>query len=400
MLINIKPLKKYSDFRLLFIGQNISFLGNMVSYVAVPYQVYQLTKSNFLVGALGLVQLFFIVIFGLLGGTFADRLNRRRLMLNCEVIMIITTLCLLLNSMLAKPSMTAIFILVAIFQSVYGFHNPSLNAITQKIIATEDFPAVSALTSLSRSISSIAGPAIGGFLIALFNFKAAYLFDLLSFFVSFTCLYFMNNIEHEKPEKKSVMQDLMHGFRFALSKSELIGTYLIDIVAMLFAFPVALFPAMSEQWGGAKSVGILYAAMAIGGAIISLFSGWTNKVKFHGKAVIIAASVWAIFIFGLGFAHSFYFAVFFLMMAGAADMISGIFRQIIWNKTIPNSMRGRLSGIEMISYMSGPLLGNARAGWVAASTSVTTSLWSGGLLCFICVTLTAYFLPKFWKYKP
>ena len=399
MLLNISPLKKYPDFRLLFIGQNISFIGNMISYVAVPYQVYELTKSNFLIGALGLVQLFFIVIFGLIGGTFADRLNRRKVMLTSEIIMIIATLCLLINSLLAKPSIIAIFVLVAIFQSVFGFHSPSMNAIIQKIIPTKDFPAVSALNSLSRSISAIAGPALGGLLISIFSFKAAYLFDLLSFFISFSCLYLMSNVEHERPEKKSVLHDLLLGFRFALSKPELMGTYLIDIVAMLFAFPVALFPAMSEQWGGAKSVGVLYAAMAIGGAFISLFSGWTSKIKFHGRAVVIAASLWALFIFGLGFTHSLFYAVFFLIMAGAADMISGIFRQIIWNNTIPNTMRGRLSGIEMISYTSGPLLGNARAGWVAASTSVTVSLWSGGLMCFICVILTAYFLPKFWRYK-
>ena len=175
------------------------------------------------------------------------------------------------------------------------------------------------------------------------------------------------------------------------------GSYLIDIVAMLFAFPVALFPAMSHQWGGAKAAGFLYSGMAIGAFIISLFSGWTAFVTRNGRAVVISASLWAFFILWLGFTDNLYIAVLLLILSGAADAVSAIFRQTIWNYAIPNEMRGRLSGIEMISYMAGPLLGNVRAGYIASAFSVQLSLTSGGILCLVGVILTAFLLPKFWN---
>lgn len=160
----------------------------------------------------------------------------------------------------------------------------------------------------------------------------------------------------------SRLADAAAGIKFALSRPELIGTYLIDVAAMLFAFPVALFPAMAEQWGGARIAGMLFSSMAIGSLIATLFSGWSTRVRRHGRVVVIAAACWGIFIIGVGLAPVPWLAVLFLILAGGADMISGLFRRVIWNHSVPNAMRGRLSGIAMISYMTGPLLGNTRAG--------------------------------------
>jgi MFS family permease len=398
MLINIAPLKKYRDYRLLFFGQMVSFLGSMVSYVAVPYQVYELTKSNAMVGALGLVQLGPVLIFGILGGAYADRLNRRKLLLISEIIMTLTVFLLMVNAALPSPSVVAIYILVAIMQGVLGFHRPSMEALTQKMVEPSDYSAVGALGSFRFSVGAIAGPALGGALIASFGLKGAYFFDFLTFFVALICIYKMTSVPNPEARQTSPLSDIKEGLSYALSKPELIGTYLIDIVAMVFAFPVALFPAMSEGWGGAKAAGILFSSMACGALIATLLSGWTSKVTRHGKMVVIAASMWGLFMIGVGFASQLWIAVLFLALAGGADMISGLFRGVIWNHSVENKMRGRLSGIEMISYMSGPLLGNARAGWVASQTSVTISLWSGGIICFIAVVITALLLPKFWSY--
>lgn len=376
----------------------ISFLGSMVSYVAVPYQVYELTKSNALVGALGLVQLGPVIIFGILGGAYADRLNRRKLLLVSEVLMILIVFLLGLNAWQPEPSVTAIFILVGIMQAVLGFHRPAMEALTQKIVEPKDYAAVGALGGFRFSVGAIAGPALGGTLIASFGLKGAYFFDLLTFIAAFFCVYMMNRVPDPDPRESSPLSDIREGLSYALSKPELIGTYVIDIVAMVFAFPVALFPAMSEKWGGAKAAGILFSSMAIGALIGTLLSGWSSKVKSHGKMVVMAAALWGVFMIGVGFAPSLWVAVLFLALAGGADMISGLFRGVIWNHSVDNRMRGRLSGIEMISYMSGPLLGNARAGWVAAKTTVPISLWSGGIICAFAVVLTAFFLPKFWKY--
>jgi MFS family permease len=399
MLIDISLLRRHRDFRLLFIGQLISFLGSMVSYMAVPYQVYQLTKSNALVGALGLAQLLPVLLFGLLGGAYADRLNRRRLMLSCESGMAVVVGLLLLNSLASRPSLVAIFVLVALLQAIAAFHTPAMEALTQKLVAPSEYASAGALSGFRGSAGAIAGPLLGGVLIAAVGLTGAYLFDLLSFLAAVVCIARMSPDASPKAEAHSPVADAAIGIRFALSKPELIGTYLIDIAAMFFAFPVALFPALSLQWGDARMTGVLFSSMAIGSLIATLLSGWSSRVRNQGRVVVIAAASWGVFIVAAGVAPTPSLIVLFLILAGGADMISGLFRGIIWNHAVPNSLRGRLAGIAMISYMSGPLLGNARAGWVASLSSVSFSIWSGGLACFVAVIATSIALPKFWAYR-
>lgn len=399
MLINIEPLRKYPQFRYLFIGQLVSFLGSMISYVALPYQVYELTKDNSLVGMIGLTQFLPVLIFGLLGGTFADRLNRRKLLLYSEVLMSFLVFGLMLNAFQEKPSIAVIFGLVALMQSVLGFHRPAMEAMTQVLVDPKDYASIGALSSFRYSFGAIAGPALAGIIIAKFGVKMAFAIDVATYLVAVVCIYLLAPMADPAKSEKSALADAKEGLKFAISKPELIGTYLIDIVAMIFAFPTALFPAMSENWGGAAAAGILFSAMATGSLIMTLFSGWTAKITAHGKGVVIAASIWALGIVMVGFSNSLWVAFAFLAIAGGADMISAIFRGVIWNRTVPNQLRGRLSGIEMISYMSGPLLGNARAGWVASQFSVKFSLYSGGLICFVAIFITALCLPKFWKYQ-
>lgn len=399
MLLNIRPLRENRDFRLLFFAQLISFLGSMVSYVAVPYQVYALTKDNALVGLLGIVQLLPVIVLGILGGTYADRLNRRKLLIVSEFLMCLLVLILALNGARAEPSVIAVFVTIAIFQGVSGFHRPALDALVQKIIKPEDYATAGALGSFRYSLGAIAGPALGGVLISQFGVSGAFFFDFLTFLVALILLARMTKMPDPDPRETSPFEDMKAGLRYAFSKPELIGTYTIDIVAMVFAFPVALFPAMSEAWGGANAAGLLFSAMAVGSLILTLFSGWTSKIVYQGRGVVIAAALWALFIVGVGYASTLWVAVGFLALAGAADMTSGLFRGIIWNRSIPNEMRGRLSGIEMISYMSGPLLGNARAGWMAAKVSVPFSLTAGGWICTVAVVLTAFCLPKLWNYE-
>ncbi|HEX5105783.1 MAG TPA: MFS transporter [Pirellulaceae bacterium] len=399
MFIDITPLRNNRDFRLLFAGQLISFLGSMVSYMAVPYQVYQLTQSNAMVGALGLAQFGPVVVFGLLGGAYADRINRRRLMLVCESLMAFLLLLLLANSLLPQPSLVAIFVLVAALQGVAGFHTPAMEALTQKLVTPTEYAAVGALASFRFSTGAIAGPLLGGVLIALFGLQGAYLFDLLSFTGAVICIALMRKTPDPETTPHSPLADAAIGFKFALSKPELVGTYFIDIAAMLFAFPVALFPAIAAQWGDARMVGLLFSSMAIGALLATLFSGWSGRVQRQGRMVVIAAVLWGLFVVAAGLVSTPWLLVLFLILAGAADMVSALFRGIIWNYSVPNAMRGRLAGIAMISYMSGPLLGNTRAGWVAAKSSVTFSLWSGGLACVLAVFMTSLLLPKFWAYR-
>lgn len=400
MFIDPRPILRNREYRLLFIGQTVSYLGSMISYVALPWQVYELTKSSFMVGLISAVELLPILLFSLLGGSLADSLNRRKLVLYAEVFMSLCALLLAVNASLDEPYLSVIFIAAALMQSANGFHRPAMDALVQKLVPKEDFATVSAIGSMRASLGAIVGPSLGGIIIAVAGVKAAYLFDFATFLIAVWALYLMKPTP--APEKQTTVrhQDkIREGLKYAFSRPELVGTYIVDITAMTFAFPLALFPAMGEQWGGAKAAGLLFSSMAVGSLIVTLFSGWTRKVRRHGRCVVIAASLWGLSIVALGFAPNLMVALVCLAFAGAADTISAIFRQVIWNETIPNELRGRLASIEMISYMSGPLLGNARSGWVASAAGLRMSIVSGGVLCFAGVVACGFLLPKFWRYR-
>ena len=245
----------------------------------------------------------------------------------------------------------------------------------------------------------IVGPAVGGLLIARFGVATTYALDLLTFLISLVALFAISNIP-----KPTVLRDdsawkaLVAGVKYAGSRQELMGTYFVDFFAMIFGMPTALFPALAITFGGAKALGLLYAAPAVGALVISFFSGWVDKIKRHGMAIAIAAIGWGISIILFGLMSNLFWALLFLAISGSLDAISGIFRSIMWNETIPTHYRGRLAGIEMISYLSGPRLGDAEAGLVAAAFGVTASIVSGGVLCVAGVIVCCYFLPQFWWY--
>lgn len=403
MLLDIGPLRCNVAFRRLFASQFISGLGTMVSYVAVPWQLYELTRSNAQVGLLGVVQLVPVVACGLLGGTVADRMDRKWLLLASEALMALCLAGLLANALGSAPSVLAIYALVAVLQGASGFHRPALEALTQKLARPDEFAAVAALSSVRGTFGMVAGPALAGLLLARWGAVGAYIFDFATFLAA---LFLIARIPRERigladepKERAHLLADLTEGLRFAWARPELMGTYIVDIVAMAFAFPVALFPAMAAADGRTESVGWLLSAMSVGALLIGLFSGWTSKVSRHGRAVVIAAAVWALGVVALGFAPGLGLGLVCLAVAGAADMVSGVFRGTIWNETIPNALRGRLAGIEMISYLTGPLVGNARAGFMADAWGVSAAIWIGGLVCLFGVIATGFVLPRFWGYR-
>jgi MFS family permease len=353
-----------------------------------------------MVGMLGTVQLLPVLVLGLVGGDYADRIDRRKLLLYSEILMAAGTFCLFLNASFPRPSLPVIFVLAGLLQAVTAFHRPAMEALTQKLVAPAHYGAVAALGTFKSSFGSIPGPALGGVLIATCGIQFGYLVDFATFLFTIVMVYFIQaSLPPERTEKISAWQSIRESLRFALAKPELVGTYIVDIVAMTFAFPTALFPAMGDSWGGAKAAGVLFSSMSIGSLLVALTSGWTGKVKRHGATVVLAAFLWGVAIIGLGLSHSLWLAVFCLACAGAADSVSAIFRFIIWNETIPNEKRGKLAGLEMISYMSGPLLGNMRAGWMAGVGGVPFSVAGGGLLCVVGVAACGFALPAFWKYR-
>ena len=399
-LLNISILKRNRNYGFLFLGQFVSFFGTMITGVALPYQIYHETQSILMVGLLSLSQLIPLLFTALLGGVLADRHHRRRLLLITESILTIGCLLLALNSLLPLPKIWVLFVVATIMSAINGLHRPALDSITQQIVAKKDLAAVGTLSSFKFNVAMIAGPAVGGLIIAHFGIVITYLVDLVTFLISLTALLMMTHIP--KPEFKqdlSTFASLKQGFKYAISRQELVGTYVVDFVAMIFGMPTALFPAIAQSFGGVKTLGLLYTAPAVGALINSLFSGWVEKVKRHGVAVALAAGLWGVSIIFFGLSKNLWLALFFLVISGGLDNISGIFRSIMWNETIPNELRGRLAGIEMISYLGGPRLGDTEASLVAAAFSITASIVSGSVLCLVGVAVSCYFLPKFWKYQ-
>lgn len=399
-LLDLSLLKKNRDFRLLFLGQFISFLGTMITGVALPYQIYEMTQSTMMVGFLSLVQLIPLLFTALLGGVFADRYNRKVLLIVSESLLALGCVFLAINAYYPTPNLVAIFVIASLMSAITGLHRPAFDSITQQIVQPSDYKNVGALASFKFSFCLIVGPSIAGLIIAHHGIVITYCVDLITFIISVLNLILMHNIPKPvEQDHPSIKTSLKEGINFAFSKQELVGSYCVDFIAMIFAMPNALLPAIAQSYGGAKTLGLLYAAPAVGALIISFISGWTSKVSHEGRAIAIAAALWGLSIIGFGLSTSLILALFFLALSGAFDTISGIFRSSLWNHTIPTEFRGRLAGIEMLSYLSGPKLGDTRAGLVASGLGIGTALISGGVLCVVGVGLCCLALPKFWNYR-
>lgn len=399
MLLNLTPLRRHRDFRLVFLGQLVSGFGSFLTYVALPVQIYDLTKSSWAVGMVGAVQLVPLAVTALWGGAVADAVDRRRLLLWSEALLCGCSLTLLVNSIWEHPSVPLLFSIAALMSAVNGFHRPALESLTQKLVAIEDLSAVSALSSLRNTGAAIAGPALAGMCIASFGLPWTYGADALSFACSLVAVWAIRAMPPAENAPRAGLSSIVAGLRYAASRPELIGTYVVDIVAMTFAMPMAVFPALAAEWGGASATGYLYSAMSVGALAVTLTSGWTHHVRRRGAAVVIAAGLWGLAVVALGYASSLPMALACLAVAGAADMVSGLFRMTIWNETIPSELRGRMAGIEQLSYMSGPLLGNARAGFTAERFGLFSSIRWGGLLCLSCVAFCIPLLPALWRYR-
>ncbi|MFL6336179.1 MAG: MFS transporter [Pyrinomonadaceae bacterium] len=397
LALDLTPLRESREFRLLYAGQAVSLFGSMMTFVALPWQVYRLTGSTLASGMLGVVEFVPIFLMAFVGGALADSIDRRRMVRLTEALLALGTLLLVANSLLATPRVWVLFFCAALFAALNGLQRPSLEALLPRVVTPEQLPAALALRSLSGTVSMIVGPALGGLLVATAGPALTYSIDFVSFAASLAALWAMRAVPPPAGAERPSLRSMSEGLRYARSRPELLGTYLIDINAMFFGMPMALFPAVAEGFGG-STVGLLYAAPAAGALCVTLTSGWTKRVNRHGLCVVLAAAVWGLAIVGFGLAPALWAALLCLALAGAADMVSGLFRMTIWNQTIPDHLRGRLAGIEMISYTTGPLLGNAESGAVARLFGVRASVVSGGVLCVAGTALLSLLLPQLIRY--
>ena len=396
--IDLTPLKKYPDFRNLWTAGLISYFGSMITYVALPFQLKELTGSFIAVGLLGVVEIVPLIVFGLYGGVLADSVDRKKMIWASEAGALILVSVLLLNSLLASPSIGLIYIVAGLFAVVNGLQRPSMDAILPRLVNHEDLPAASALLSLRWQLGVIVGPTIGGLIFATFSVTVGFGLDIATYLLSLFFLWRVRSIPPLKEAEKPSLAALFDGIKYAMKRQDLRGTYIIDLAAMTLAMPMALYPFWADELQAPWALGMFYAAITVGSVIVTLTSGWIRTYRFHGRAVILAAMGWGLAIAASGLSNSLIIVLLCLTIAGASDMVSALFRGAIWNQTIPDELRGRLAGIELLSYSVGPLLGQLRAASVAAATTLSFSVTSGGLLCVVVVGFLAIFLPKMWKY--
>jgi MFS family permease len=409
---DLRPLRTSRDFRLVFTSRTVTLFGSQATEVALLVQARQLTGSALAVGLLGAAELVPLVVFGLYGGALADRVDRRRLIRCCEAGLGCCAAALVANASLPHPAVWPLYVVAASMMALAALQRPSLDASVPRVVASDQLTAASALLGLSSNASFIAGSALGGVLAAAPGPQAVYLLDAASFAISLGFLGWLGPLRapaapgdapaapsSRTSAGRSGLRDLLVGVRYACGRPELLGSYLVDLSAMTLAYPNALFPFLAAELHAPWAVGLMFAAPSAGAACASAVSGWAGRVRRHGRAIALAAGAWGLAITGLGFAPDLAAALAFLVLAGGADMLSGVFRDTLWNQTIPDRLRGRLAGVELLSYGLGPSAGQIRAGGVASITTPRFSLWSGGLLCVAAIAVTCAALPGLVRYR-
>jgi len=398
LLPDLAPWRSSRDFRLMWLAGVVTVFGSFLTYVAVPVQIKELTGSTLAVGAIGLVELVPLIVFGLYGGALADSVDRRKLIVYTEVALGLLSLLLLANTLVPHPAVWPLYVVAALTSALTGLQRPALDAIVPRVVPHEQLSAAAALNAVRWQVGAIAGPSLAGVLIAFAGLEWAYALDAVSFAISVGLGLGLRPSPAAHDAAKPSLRSIWEGGRYAWSRKELLGTYAIDLAAMFFAFPTAVFPFLADDLKAPWSLGLMYAAGTVGSLAVSLTSGWSSRVHRHGRMIVCAALAWGAAMAVAGWMDNVWLVLFFLAVAGGCDMISGIFRSTIWNQTIPDELRGRLAGIELLSFSVGPTLGQVRAGGMAALTGVRVSVWSGGLACIAAVGLLAGGLPKLMSY--
>ncbi|MEU4211325.1 MFS transporter [Streptomyces sp. NPDC026206] len=398
LLPDLSPWHSSPDFRRMWIAGLVTVFGSFLTFVAVPLQLKELTGSALAVGAVGAVELVPLIAFGLYGGALADALDRRKLILWTEAGLGVLSGMLLLNTLLPHPMIWPLYVVAALVSALTGLQRPALQAIVPRIVPHEQLPAAIALNSMRWQIGAIAGPSLAGVVIAFAGLPWAYSLDVVSFAVSVALAMGLAPSPASHDAQKPSLRGILEGARYAWSRKELLGTYAVDLAAMFFAYPTAIFPFLADDLDASWALGLMYGAGAVGSLVVSLTSGWVSRIHRHGRMVVLAAAGWGLAMAVAGWLHNIWLVLLFLAVAGGCDMVSGLFRSAMWDQTIPDELRGRLAGIELLSYSVGPQLGQVRAGGMASLTNVRASVWTGGLACVASVGLLALSLPKLMSY--
>ncbi|MEU9704512.1 MFS transporter [Streptomyces sp. NPDC047981] len=398
VLPDLAPWRSSRDFRLLWIQGLVTVFASFMALIALPLQIMELTGSPLAVGLMGAVELVPLVVFGLYGGALADAVDRRKVIVATEAGLGLLALALLLNSLLSEPLLWPLYVVAALVSALSGLQRPALDSLLARIVPHDQMTAAAALNGLRWQMGAIAGPALAGLVVAYAGQATAYGVTLAGFALSVLLCRRLSPAPPAHDAEKPSLRGIAEGARFAWSRPVLLGTYAIDLAAMFFAFPNAIFPFLAAELDAQWSLGLMYAAGSVGSLVLGMTSGWTARIRRHGLLVVFGAAGWGLAIAAAGWFGNVWLVLLCLAFAGAGDMLSGLGRSTIWNQTIPEELRGRLAGIEVLSYSVGPQLGQVRAGAMAGWTGTRAAVWSGGVACVAAVGLLCLTLPKLLTY--
>jgi MFS family permease len=397
--MDLRPLR-HPRFRVLWAGSLFSVFASQVTIVLVAKHVYDLTGSSLAVGLVAAVELVPLMVLALVGGAIADAFDRRRVVLVAETGQVLCAIGLGLDAGLAHPHLWLTYLLAAVIAGLSSISTPARWAITPRIVTIDEYTAASALESLSSNAGAIAGPALAGIGIAIVGVPSMFGVVVALYAGSLLSMAALGPIPPTDTATAVSLRSIADGFHFLKGRQTLQGTYLLDFNAMIFGMPTALFPALAaERFGNSDvALGLLYAAPAVGALIGTVTSGWTGSVHRHGLAVVLAVVAWGAAITVFAVPAPLWVALVLVGLAGWADLVSVVFRKVIWNTVIPDEMRGRLGGIAWANVRGGVLLGSVEAGAVAALTTTTISVLTGGLACIAGAGVLAALLPGFVHY--
>jgi MFS family permease len=398
--LDVSPLRLSPPFRRLLIGDAVSVIGTQVTAVAVPIQVYEQTHSGAAVGLVGLAGLLPLIVFGLYGGAIADAVDRRQLVILTTLGQTALSAVLLAQAAAGLHSTALLYAVVAVQAGLFSMDSPARSAFTPRLLPVHLLPAANALKQVEFNIGVTVGPLLGGALVAGPGYATAYGLDALSFAASMWAVLKLPAMPPAGGGRRAGTASVLEGLSFLRTRPVLLMTFVVDLIAMVFAMPRALFPSIAHDvyGGGAQTAGALYSALAAGALLGALFGGWLGRVHRQGLAVLVAIVAWGVAITAFGATHRLWLGLLMLAAAGASDMVSAVFRNAILQTAAPDEMRGRLGGVFIVVVAGGPRLGDGRAGLGSELLGIRGAVVSGGLAVVALTAVCAAAVPRFRRY--
>jgi MFS family permease len=404
MVLDTRPLK-IVPFRRLWMSTAVTAVGSQLTAVAVPKQVYDITGSSGYVGLAGAVALVPLLVFGLWGGAVADTVDRRKLLLVSNAGIALTSLLLWAQAAMHVDSVWLVLVLLAVQQGLFAINQPARSASVPRLVPLELMPAANAVYSTVFNFGAVLGPLLAGAFIPVLGLPTLYLIDAVGLCLTMWAVWKLPPLPPlAGPTRRAGLADVLDGFRYLGARPVLLASFLLDIIAMVAGMPRALFPEMAERTfgdppGGGVALGWLFAAIPIGAVICGLVSGWLSRISRHGVAVVVAVCAWGVAVAGFGLSHSLLLATLFLGLAGAADMVSMVFRGSILQSAATDEMRGRMQGVFTVVVAGGPRIADTLHGLLGAAVGTTATVAGGGVLVVVLAVVAAALLPAFRRYR-